>query len=240
MSLTGLKINITRIKNLLACYRYLLPIVSLGLLFNGLPLQAGEIFTQFPKTINAEDKYVFYSHGYIVEGTNPTPKHPKYGIYQFPDIKKALATSDFHLIAYHRPANINPKEFAVSLAADVTRLIDKGVAPKNITLLGFSRGGAITAFASSNLQLNEMNTILLASCGSWVKKMPLIKLAGNVLSVYETSDRFGSCQSLIDRSEQMVSFKEIAISTGKKHGAFFIPRKEWLNPVVDWINSAKK
>lgn len=216
-----------------------MPIVTVVLLSNSFPLQAGEIFTQFPETINTQDKYAFYSHGYIVEGANPTPKHSKYGIYQFPDIKQTLATSDFHLIAYHRPANINPREFAISLAADVRRLLDEGVAEKNITLLGFSRGGAITAFASSNLKLNEMNTILLASCGNWVKEMPLVKLTGNVLSIYETSDRFGSCQSFIDRSEQVVSFKEIAISTGKEHGAFFTPRKEWLNPAIDWINSDK-
>lgn len=200
---------------------------------------SGELFTQFPDQVKPQEKYVFYSHGYIVEGTNPTPKHPRFGIYQFPDIKRALSGADFNLIAYHRPAGTNPDKFARKLADDVRRLISKEVDPANITLLGFSRGGAITAFASHNLSLEKLNTILLASCGGWVKARPDVTLAGNVLSIYETSDVFGSCQSLIDRSDKVTSFKEIAISTGKQHGAFFTPRKEWVGPVLDWIVTPK-
>ena len=28
----------------------------------------------------------------------------------------------------------------------------------------------------------------------------------------------------------------VSINTGKEHGAFFLPRDEWINPVVSWIN----
>lgn len=201
---------------------------------------AGQLLTEFPDKIDPEAKYVFYSHGYIVEGTNPTPEHPKFGTYQFPDIKDALAASSFNLIAYHRPAKTNPQKFAIKLADDVRALIKGGVDASQITLLGFSRGGAITAFASSHLSMENLNTIMMASCGGWIKNRPEVKLAGNVLSIYETSDSFGTCKTLIDRSEKVKSFKEVAISTDKQHGAFFTPRKEWLNPVLEWINSDKK
>ncbi len=196
---------------------------------------AGEIFTRFPDPVNPQEKYVFYSHGFIVEGTNPTPKHPRFGIYQFPDIKKALASSNFTLIAYHRAAQTKVGKFSRKLADDVRRLIAGGVDPANITLIGFSKGGIITAFTASNLSLRKINIILLASCGGWINSQPDIMLAGNILSIYETSDRFGSCQTLIDRSKKVTSFKEIAISTGKEHGAFFTPRKEWVEPVLNWI-----
>jgi len=200
-----------------------------------LAARAGDIYIAFPETINVGEKYVFYSHGFIVEGTNPTPVHPRFGTYDFPAIKAALSAPDFNLIAYHRPAGTNPGEFADKLAGDVKRLIAAGVAAQNITLMGFSRGSMITAMASSNLGMENLNTILMAVCGNWIGSRPDIKLAGRVLSVYETSDRFGTCQPLVDHSDKITSFKEIAISTGKEHGAFFTPRKEWITPVLKWI-----
>ncbi|MGO2127995.1 MAG: alpha/beta hydrolase, partial [Pseudoalteromonas prydzensis] len=56
------------------------------LLFSSAPF-AGEVFTAFPSTIDATQKYVFYSHGLIVEGTNPRPVNSRWGTYEFPEIK---------------------------------------------------------------------------------------------------------------------------------------------------------
>ncbi|PHS24266.1 MAG: alpha/beta hydrolase [Robiginitomaculum sp.] len=206
---------------------------------NAQTAKAGTLYTDFPGPINAGEKYVFYSHGFIVEGSNETPVHPRFGTYDFPAIKTALSASDFNLIAYHRPANTDPAAWAEKLANDVHTLMAAGVPAHNITLLGFSRGGMITALASSKLSLPDINTILMASCGGWVKARPDIKLSGRVLSIYETSDRFGTCQALVDHSKAVTSFTEIAISTGKAHGAFFTPREAWVKPVLDWITAAK-
>ncbi|PHS24175.1 MAG: alpha/beta hydrolase [Robiginitomaculum sp.] len=201
--------------------------------------RAGTLFTAFPDLINPGEKYVFYSHGFIVEGTNETPVHPRFGTYDFPAIKAALSASDFNLIAYHRPASTDPGAWADKLAMDVHALITVGVPTRNITLLGFSRGGMITAMASSKLAMPDLNTILMASCGGWINARPDIRLAGRVLSIYETSDRFGTCQPLIGHSKAVTSFTEIAISTGKEHGAFFTPRKVWVEPVLRWISAEK-
>jgi hypothetical protein len=59
-------------------------------------------------------------------------------------------------------------------------------------------------------------------------------LGGNLLSIYETSDQLGSCAKLAARSH-LASFKEVAISTGKGHGAFFQPLDAWLQPLKAWI-----
>lgn len=198
---------------------------------------AGDLLTQFPDTVDPNSKYVFYSHGFIVEGTNPEPVHPLFGVYRFPDIKKALSASKFNLIAYHRPKGSTPQKSAERLVNDVKKLMKMGVKAKNITLLGFSRGGMITALASSLLSTPDLNTILMAACGRWLDNNSEIKLTGHVLSIYEKSDSFGSCQSVNQRSENIQSFKEVMINTGKKHGAFFTPRSEWIDPVVMWINT---
>ena len=213
-------------------FRYL----SIFLLFAGYAY-AGEIYTTFPDQIKADEAYVFYSHGLIVEGNNPRPTHKKFGVYEFPDIKNALAKdSDFNLIAHHRPKNTKISDYTATLASWDRALVKSGVHPSNITLIGFSRGGHITAYVSSELQKLEINTVLLASC--WpggVQSEPSVAFGGHFLSVYETTDVALSCKRLADRSNALLSFEEFAISTNKEHGAFFKPMEEWVAPLKEWI-----
>lgn len=201
---------------------------------------AGEIFDTFPTTINADEKYVFYSHGYIVEGDNPTPISPRWGKYDFPQVKESLSDEQYNLIAYHRAKNTNPRVFAKKLAKDIDKLVKAGVSQQNIYLIGFSRGGAITALTSNEVASDELNIIILAGCGKFVTNNQSLKVYGNVYSIYETSDGVGSCQHLIDRSKQVKHFEEIAISTGKEHGAFYNPLPEWLGPVKRWLKSTNQ
>jgi hypothetical protein len=200
---------------------------------------AGEVFTDFPLEIKAGEKHIIYSHGLIVEGNNERPIHQRFGAYEFSLIKAALVKdSEVNLIADHRPKNTDVATYVKKLSSWVRMLVSAEVEPGNITLLGFSRGGELTAYASSVLNDLNINTILLATCwpGS-VQSNSKVTFAGNFLSVYETSDQALSCQRIADRSKELVSFKELSISTGKEHGAFFKPLDEWVVPVKQWINS---
>lgn len=198
---------------------------------------ANKIYENFPNEINANEKYVFYSHGFIVEGKNPTPIHPRWGMYDFPNIKMTLADNNYNLIAYHRAKDTNPREFAKNLAKNATTLINKGVKPENITFIGFSRGGAITILTSNYLAADKVNFVILAGCSGFVINNAELTIYGNVFSVFETSDGVGSCQFLVDRSSKVKTFEEIAISTGKEHGAFYNPLPEWIIPVKSWIKA---
>ena len=202
------------------------------------PSLAGEIYTELPTQINPDGKYVFYSHGLIVEGTNPRPVHSRFGVYEFSLIKEALAKdTEFYLIAHHRPKNTEIEAYTTKLVSWVRKLVKAGVKPNNVTLMGFSRGGQLTAYASSRLKDLEINTILLATCWKGSVQSDLeVTFSGHFLSVYETTDGAKSCKQLSDRSEKLLSFEEIAISTGKKHGSFYTPMKEWVQPVKKWIS----
>ena len=69
-------------------------------------------YEEFPSQINPDERYVFYSHGLIVEGNNETPIHPEYGKYEFPSIKRELfEIGGFNLIAHHRPENTDIDEY---------------------------------------------------------------------------------------------------------------------------------
>lgn len=194
------------------------------------------LYEQFPQKIRADESYVFYSHGLIVEGNNPTPVHKEFGIYDFPGIKQALfEIGGFNLIAHHREKNTGVETYVTQLVSWVTTLIDEGVKPENITLIGFSRGGQLTAAASSRLSEYGLNTVIMAICFNedFTATPPLI-LGGRLLSIYEVSDGPGSCQKLANRS-QLTSFDKIAINTGLKHGAFYAPHDVWLVPIQRWL-----
>lgn len=198
---------------------------------------AVELYDRFPDQIRPDERYVIYSHGLIVEGTDPRPKHPEFGTYDFPAIKRALFDGGgFNLIAHQRPANTDIGEYVSTLESWVRRLVDAGVKPSRITLVGFSRGALLTALASSRVKDVGLNTALMAVCSDGgIAGGPVISLAGRFLSLYETSDVVGSCESLAKNSPGLSSFDEVAISTGLKHGAFYRPLPEWVEPLRRWI-----
>jgi hypothetical protein len=203
--------------------------------------QAVEIYENFPAAIHADERYVIYSHGLIVEGDNPRPVHPEYGVYDFPAIKQALFESGgFNLIAQQRPKNTDVQTYAATLQSWLQRLLAAGVKPGRITLVGFSRGAQLTAYASGALQSVGLNTALLAICSDGdLERDPPLVLGGRLLVIYETSDAMGSCANLARRSH-LLSFQEIAISTGRKHGAFFQPLPEWIKPLKAWIQETNR
>ncbi|CAH9056027.1 hypothetical protein PSECIP111951_01374 [Pseudoalteromonas holothuriae] len=204
---------------------------------------AGKVLDAPPESVSATDKFVFYSHGYIVEGDNPKPVNIKqgWGVYDFPAIKQALSDDSYTLIAHHRAKNTDPFDYAYKLNQQVRTLVAKGVEPKNIALVGFSRGAFITGLTSDKLSDLAINTVILAGCGRLVwKKHTDVKVYGHVLSVYEKSDDSKSCSKLDEKSRQTRSFTEIQINTGLSHGAFYRPIKEWVDPVKQWIKTRFK
>lgn len=80
--------------------------------------------------------------------------------------------------------------------------------------------------------------MILAGCAGLINRKRDIQLYGRVLSIYETSDDVGSCNLLEARSRKLREFKEIAISTGKEHGAFYRPMDEWVIPLKRWISES--
>ena len=122
----------------------------------------------------------------------------------------------------------------------VRRLLAAKVAPGRITLVGFSRGGQITALASSRLTSAGINTAILAACSKGdLVQVPPIVMGGHLLSIYEPTDVMGSCATLAGRS-RLASFEEAAISTGLQHGAFYRPLPEWMGPLRAWIEKTNR
>lgn len=198
---------------------------------------AAEIYDDFPQDVDSDRSYVVYSHGLIVEGHDPKPVHDRWGVYDFPAVTSRLAEdTSFVLVAHHRPKNTDISTYVQRLVAWVRKLVEAGVEPERITLVGFSRGGHITALAANQLEPMNINTALLATCWeTGVQDQPSITVSGRLLSIYETTDSARSCRKIAARSSNLKSFEEIEISTGKEHGAFFTPLPDWVEPLLIWI-----
>lgn len=216
-------------------------VLIIGLLLIAAPAsKADEPFLEsIPEVVDTSKQYLFYLHGAIIERGDLSPTHPKYGLYDMPAIRQALVSEGTILISDHRAQGTKPMAYAQNVAKDVKTLIAAGVPAKNITVSGFSKGGMISILTSSILKNSQVNFVFMASCNRWSFDNDAIKVVGRILSLYETSDNIGlSCAPLIAKSPDARDYKQIPLSTGKQHGAFYLPKNEWVQPLKAWAKGA--
>jgi hypothetical protein len=188
-----------------------------------------------PSSPDLSATYVFYLHGQIIETSGRRPTHPQFGVYEYDEILGALSGPDRYVISEQRPPNTDIAGYAEVVAGQVRQLIADGVPPAHIAVVGFSKGGRI-AIATSSLLRAPIAYAFLAACNSGVFNDESYRVSGRVLSIYEESDEIGvSCSPLLGRSPGVLESKELRITTGARHGAFYVPRREWVPEVVEWV-----
>lgn len=206
------------------------------LLAIGLPARAGTIYTDIPTTPDRTKIHLIYLHGRIIENSGPRPTDSRFGLYDYPAVLEALSSRGAVVISAQRPPDTDMSRYAGVVVSQVEELLDRGVPPENIVVAGFSKGGGIALRTSSFLRRPQVRFVLLAACPKG-SVAPQIRLTGHVLSIYEASDTLaGSCKPLADQLEHPQSFKEVEISTGELHGAFYRPLPAWIDPVLDWVH----
>jgi hypothetical protein len=185
----------------------------------------------------ADQTTIVYLHGRIIEDEGVTPTHPTYGLYDYPAVLAALELRGANVISDVRPSGTSVTEYAREAVLNIETLLEDGVSPDEIVVVGFSKGGVISIFISSQFNQPDIRYVIMAACSDWLDAYPQLQLTGHVLSVYEESDESAvSCRSFAERSDALESFQEIQIETGAQHGAFYLPRSEWVLPVLDWID----
>lgn len=177
---------------------------------------------------------VIYLHGRIIEEQGPAAMSAEYGAYLYQAILDSLRAGGFQVLSEVRPQGTDVDQYAKRVADQVDSLLAAGVPARRIAVVGFSKGGGIAIRASARLHRADLTFVFMASCGEG--EAPNLAVAGRILSVYETSDSLGrSCASLFAKALNGTVSKEDRITTGLKHGAFYQPRREWLEPVRLWI-----
>ena len=200
-------------------------------------LSAPQILTDVPAEIDPDARYLFYLHGAIIERAGVRPTHPKFGIYEYRKILEVFAEHGLVVISEARPAGTDGAVYAKKVANQVRALLAAGVPSKHITVVGFSKGGGIAITASSILSEERLNFVFMGACGPWLDKRPELVPHGRLLALREASDDLvGSCDALFDRMAGEGDREEITLELGGGHGAFYRPRPEWVDPVVEWAS----
>jgi dienelactone hydrolase len=199
------------------------------------PETHAEVLSELPETPDPDRRYIIYLHNLWLENRGPGVPHPEFGDYEFEEILQALAEPGLTVIGEVRPRGADPHSTARRVADQVATLQNAGVPADQITVVGFSKGGAIAILASALIADDEVNFVFLAACGGWLESTPNLVPHGRLLSIRETSDEIvASCDGLFARVPPSTERHEITLSLGGGHGAFFRPHASWIQPVVRW------
>jgi dienelactone hydrolase len=183
----------------------------------------------------AAPRYIIYAHGKIVETEGRRPTDPAFGVYEYDAILDTMRRAGFEVLSEQRGPNASSDSAASRIAHQVDSLLTLGVAPEEITIIGFSKGGWIAILASSKLQNPRLGFVFMGACGPWSNDAPDLHVSGRMLSLIETSDTLGvSCAPMFSRKAPNSISRETALSLGLGHGTFFQPRAAWLEPVLAW------
>jgi hypothetical protein len=190
-------------------------------------------------------RHVIYLHGRIVqEQQSARPHHPEFGYYELEKILEAFRSRGFDVSGEMRPKAASVGESVDRVVEQVRRLLDSGVPPERIAVVGASMGGGIAVLASARLQNPKLRFCVLGVCFSQVEENAVrdngLRPAGRILVIREASDELTKpCApwKAEGESQSRIVVRETVVNTGLRHGFLYRPLPEWLEPVVEWIEA---
>ncbi len=200
-----------------------------------MPATNTNILQHIPEDPDNSKKYLFYLHGLIVEEAGIRPKSEEHGYYEYQLILEALAREGFIVISEAREKGTQIKPYAEKVASQIKKLLANKVLPENITVVGASKGGIISAYVSTMLQEKKINYVFLAGLFEKCLTDEDLKLYGNVLSIHDRSDKLSITPTLyFQRSDGLGEFEEVILSLDIGHGLIYGPYREWIDPILNW------
>lgn len=188
-------------------------------------------------------KYIFFLHNRYLQEFGLESVHAEYGRVEYPEIIEAFQKQKINVISEVRPKNTNWKEYALKVKSQIDSLLDKGIKPEHITVVGTSMGGYIAQEVSGLMKNKSIKYVFIGCCSDddhLDSKSPVYY--GSILSIFEKSDDIGrSCQKMKDKSgSSVVKYKDIELNTGLKHGYLFKALPAWLEPTIRWVKGEDK
>lgn len=188
-------------------------------------------------TEKQEEYYLFFLHNRFLETHELTEAHPQYGKVEYAEILQSFKNEGLNVVSEKRPAEFDFHTYARSISTQIDSLISKGIPPKNITIVGTSKGGYIAQYVSTYLENPNVNFVFIASFrDSDLEEYPDINFCGNILTIFEKTDEYGVSAKArkATSSCELNHFKEIEINTGLRHGFLFKAMPEWIEPTIGW------
>lgn len=196
------------------------------------------IHLHVPGKLESTERYLFYLHGLIIEEAGIRPKSDEHGYYEYEQILKELAQEGFIVISEPREKGTQIKPYADNVVSQIKTLLGNKVPPGNITVVGASKGGIISAYVSNILQEKAINFVFLAGLFEKCLVDESLKLYGNILSIHDQSDKLSMTPELyFQRSEGLGNFKKIVLNLDIGHGLIYRPLREWIEPMLSWLKT---
>lgn len=199
----------------------------------------GVVLGSAPREIDRNARYLFYISGYIVAEGNPRPTSPKYGVYEYQEILDTFKQRGFVVISEARKQSSEIEPYAAKVSGQVKQLLNAGVPPQHITVVGASQGSWIAMLVSTYTANRDVNFVFLAACAADDGFLKSVDLHGNVLFISERTDLAGSCQRFRDDATGIREYKAMEINTGLKHGFLFRPLIEWVEATIAWSQASR-
>jgi len=190
-----------------------------------------------------DERFIFFLHNRFLEEHDLNELHPEFGRTEYNEIVTEFEKSGIKVISEIRDGNVNAREYAVGVVSQIDRLLNKGIKPEKITVVGTSKGGYIAQYVSTIADNSNLNFVFVASFrNSDVEDIPEINYCGNILTIYDESDPFGVSALARKKTStcKIEHFKEKELNTGMGHGFLFKPLKEWIEPTIKWANGDYK
>ncbi|SEP35074.1 hypothetical protein SAMN05444671_1017 [Flavobacterium sp. CF108] len=191
------------------------------------------------KTINKDQRYIFFLHNKFVEENDLNIAHPEYGKAEYNEILESFRKDNFIVFSEKRKKNTNASDYAEKVVKQIKTFLKKGVSPNKIIVIGTSKGGYIAQYVSTYLANPDVNFVFIGCFRDVdIEEIPDINFCGNILTIYEKSDIYGV--SAIRRKEtsklKINHFKQIELNTNLKHGFLYKALDEWIVPCKKWAN----
>lgn len=189
------------------------------------------------KSVKDKD-YIFFLHNKYLETHNDGDYDTVYKTkVEYSKVLNSFRKDGFIVISEKRKPKTDGIIYAKKVVNQIDSLINIGVEPNHITVVGTSKGGYIAQYVSTFKNNPQINYVFIGSFQeSDLEEMLDINFSGNVLTIYEKSDVYGI--SAIKRKENSTNkinhFKEIELNNGLKHGFLYKALDEWIEPTKKW------
>lgn len=191
-----------------------------------------------PDSFSQSDRFIFYQHGGVVTvlGNNAINQSvPEWGPYEYLNILDSLRQRGFHVISENRKQHVDDSVYVNKIVSQIDSLLSKSVKAKNILVLGASAGWNITLHVSARLRNKNIRYVVMGGC--WpdtYKEYEGLTLYGHFLSIIETTDPHGTCETIFTNRKNLSSYKEIKLNTGRSHGFIYKGYRAWIDPILEW------
>jgi hypothetical protein len=132
--------------------------------------------------------------------------------------------------------------YARRVAREVRALLDQGVAPEDITVVGAGTGTPVAVLASAATGHRRVNFVLLGDCDPQMKNdyPGGFRMAGRVLGIRDAADADSdSCRPLWTGAPRVSARQDLVLNTRFGEALFDAPRIEWTQPLMEWSTGGK-